>query len=111
MTIQRPITVTEQAQEILAETIKTGRLGFLYAPPLRGRLIEAVLNVKPGSEDAPELVLIYEYLAVEDVQFLIHEGVFGMTEATVYGGRLGKGQNHKSCVELSGYVDPDVWTF
>ena len=102
---------TKTKQTKLTEQVQKYMTANSYGPATREMrtladksLVEAVLNVSEGHEDAPELVLVFKYLSLDEANLLA--SVFGMEEVQIFGGRTLKESSH---VELSGYVSGTDW--
>jgi len=98
---QKQTKVTDKVRDILRTNS--------YGPATRemrrvaaDSLLEAVLNVTPNHEDAPELVLVLRHVSLSEASLLA--STFGMTEVGLFGGRE-PGKKYSSCIEISGYVD------
>lgn len=107
MNKQKQIKVTEQVRkQLLASTDDFATHALLKLA--NDYLAEAVLNVTEGHEDAPELVLVFKCLSLNEANLLTN--IFGLREVNLFGGRL-PDQKFSSCVELSGYVVGEEWSF
>ena len=93
---QKRTEVTEKVKEFLKENIEFPSM-FLFE-----NFREAVINDSAEHKDAPELVLVFKYLSLEEGAAVAR--LLDMTEVVFFGGPDGKTKFHH-VIEMSGYVD------